>query len=69
MNAEILFSILNTAVLPAWALLIVLPRWRWTRCLVTFCRKPGRLYVSVRRAVTFRATVFTGSRLGTLSGF
>ena len=35
MNAEILFSILNTAILPAWFLLIVLPRWHWTKFLVT----------------------------------
>jgi len=35
MSAEILFTILNTAILPAWFLLIVLPRWQWTRCLVT----------------------------------
>lgn len=34
MNTEILFSILNTAVLPAWLLLILAPRWRWTRRVV-----------------------------------
>jgi hypothetical protein len=35
MNADALFSILNTAILPAWLLLIAAPRWRWTRRLVT----------------------------------
>jgi len=35
MNAEICFTFLNTAILPAWFLLITFPRWRWTRTLVT----------------------------------
>jgi hypothetical protein len=35
MNANILFSILNTAILPAWVLLLVAPRWRWTRTVVS----------------------------------
>lgn len=34
MDADILFSILNTAILPAWLLLILAPRWRWTRRVV-----------------------------------
>ena len=35
MPAETLFSICNTAVLPAWLLLIALPRWKWTTALIT----------------------------------
>lgn len=34
MNAESLFSILNTAILPAWLMLIAAPGWRGTRILV-----------------------------------
>ncbi|ANM29820.1 membrane protein [Acidobacteria bacterium Mor1] len=30
MTPEQLFTIANTSVLPGWALLIFLPRWRWT---------------------------------------
>ena len=30
MTPEQLFTVANTAVLPGWALLIFLPRWRWT---------------------------------------
>lgn len=34
MSPHDLFPIFNFGVLPAWALLIVAPRWRWTRALV-----------------------------------
>jgi hypothetical protein len=34
MTADILFSILNTAILPAWLLLVLAPRWRWTRRII-----------------------------------
>lgn len=34
MTPEQLFSIVNVAVLPAWLMLIALPRWQWTRRLV-----------------------------------
>jgi hypothetical protein len=35
MTASSLFSVFNTLVLPAWLLLIVAPRWQWTRRLVS----------------------------------
>lgn len=31
---EILFAVCNLAILPFWFLIIVLPRWRWTRRLM-----------------------------------
>lgn len=34
MTDEQLFTIANTSVLPAWALLAVAPRWAWTQRLV-----------------------------------
>lgn len=34
MNPEQVFSIVNTSVLPGWLLLVVAPRWAWTRRLV-----------------------------------
>lgn len=34
MNAELVFSVANNAVLPAWLLLAVAPGWRWTERLV-----------------------------------
>ena len=30
MSADALFSICSAAVLPGWALLVLLPRWKWT---------------------------------------
>ncbi len=34
MRPHDLFPIFNTALLPAWALLVLAPRWRWTQRLV-----------------------------------
>lgn len=34
MNPEQVFSIVNMSVLPGWLLLVVAPRWSWTRRLV-----------------------------------
>ena len=31
MDLEALFTLLNTAVLPFWLLIMVAPRWVWTR--------------------------------------
>jgi len=43
MSNETLFSICNTAVLPGWLLLVVLPRWKWTARLVTAVIIPALL--------------------------
>ena len=43
MSAEQLFTLTTTAVLPAWLLLVLLPRWRWTARLVTAVLLPGLL--------------------------
>ena len=41
MTPDQVFSFANAAVLPAWLLLICLPRWQWTRRLVpTFFALP-----------------------------
>ena len=34
MTAETLFSLASAAVLPGWALLVLVPRWKWTARLV-----------------------------------
>jgi len=36
MTAAQLFSLANLAVLPAWLLLIVVPKWRWTRIVAAY---------------------------------
>lgn len=35
MSADLIFSICNAAIIPAWLLLILLPRWKWTLSLIT----------------------------------
>lgn len=34
MDLDIVFFVLNYSVVPAWALLVLAPRWRWTQRLV-----------------------------------
>jgi hypothetical protein len=43
MSYETIFSICNTAVLPGWLLLAVLPRWKWTARLITSVIIPALL--------------------------
>lgn len=50
MPAETLFSLCNLLVLPGWALLILLPRWRWTLGLISAGLIPfvlGLVYVGI----------------------
>ena len=35
MSAELVFSLCSMLVLPCWALLILLPRWRWTLSVIS----------------------------------
>ncbi len=43
MDAERLFSICSSVVLPGWLLLIVLPRWKWTVRLIASVLLPSLL--------------------------
>ena len=45
MSPETLFSICNTAVLPGWLLLVVAPRWKWTKLVINSCLLPLLLAV------------------------
>ena len=50
MAAETVFSLCNMAVLPGWALLIFLPRWKWTLGLISAGLIPfvlGLVYVGL----------------------
>ena len=67
MNNDQLFQLCNTLVLPAWLLLAVVPRWKWT----------GRIVVSgviLLLAVVYAGKVFTSlggddfSSFGSLAG-
>lgn len=46
MEPELLFSICSRAVLPAWLLLIFVPRWEWTRRLIFHAWIPALLAVA-----------------------
>ena len=54
MNNELLFTLANASVLPAWLLLAAAPRWLWTRRLVHSALYPALLGVAY--AVGFFAT-------------
>jgi len=43
MSPDVIFSICNTAVLPGWLLLAILPRWKWTTRLITSVIVPALL--------------------------
>jgi len=43
MSYDAIFSICNTAVLPGWLLLALLPRWKWTARLITSVIIPALL--------------------------
>jgi hypothetical protein len=46
MSDEQLFALANASVLPAWGLLVVAPRWEWTRRLVHSLLYPALLGVA-----------------------
>lgn len=45
MSAELLFSICGKLVLPAWLLLILLPKWKWTEKIVFHIWVPALLSI------------------------
>ncbi len=51
---EQLFQISNLLVMPFWALMILTPRWRWTRRIV------GSLWIVVPPALLYAALVLPG---------
>ncbi|WP_409432954.1 ABA4-like family protein [Litorimonas sp. RW-G-Af-16] len=58
MTFEMLFSLINLSVLPAWALLILAPRWSGTRALVHSMLYP--LMLGLLYAVCLGLAVFGG---------
>lgn len=67
MDADLLFTIANRAVLPAWILLAVAPRWVWTRRLIFSALIPV-LLAAVYVYALFMAEVPEEANFGTLSG-
>ena len=51
--ADMLYTLVNAAVLPGWLLLIFAPRWKWTTALVTTVLIPfglGLAYIALLAA-------------------
>lgn len=57
MSDAVIFQMMNAAVMPGWALLLVDPRWRWTAPLISGCLLP--LLVGV----TYLILLATGPRI------
>ena len=70
MSADTLFSIINTGVLPAWLLLAVLPRWRYTQTIVFGVVIPilALVYTTLLVRVTTGNGGFTAPDFSTLEG-
>ena len=69
MTADTIFSICNMAVLPGWALLILLPRWKWTLGLISAGIIPfalGLVYVGIFLSQGFGGE--EGGGFGSLEG-
>lgn len=67
MSPDLLFTICNYSVLPAWVLLIVAPRWKWTDRIVHSAALP--LLLAVVYATTFIAKFGEGEGdFGSLAG-
>src|SRR5437016_1038184 len=67
MEAARLFELCNLAVLPGWLLLLVAPRWRFTRQLIAPVLIPGLLaVVYLTLAIMFFGS--SGGGFGSLAG-
>jgi len=71
MTYDLLFSLVNLSVLPAWFMLIFLPRWSWTKKLVHSVLWPtvlGLVYFGLFIAVLFFGQGAEGGSFGTIDG-
>ena len=67
MTIDLLFSLCNNAVLPAWLLLVFLPRWKWTVSLICSVLLPLLLAtVYLGLFVSQIDTMFSGGGFGSI---
>ena len=69
MSADLIFSICNSAVLPGWALLIFMPKWKWTLSLISAGLIPfvlGLVYVGL--FISQSGSMPEGGGFGSLAG-
>ena len=69
MDAENIYAASNIAVLPAWALLIFAPRWKWTEILVHRIWVPGLFCLLWIGIFIFRPASAEGAGIGSLDQF
>jgi hypothetical protein len=68
MTPDLCFTICNNAVLPAWLLLAVAPRWRWTQRLVHSALIPGLLALVYIVAFATNSAAPAGASMSSLTG-
>lgn len=68
MQADTIFQVVNTLVLPQWLLMIVAPRWRVTQWLVRTLLIPALLAIIYLYYIATGATALDFSSFSTLSG-
>lgn len=71
MTYAVLFDIVNTSVLPAWAMLILAPKWSWTETLVHSMLWPvvlGVVYTAVFAAMLFLGHGADGGGFSSIEG-
>ncbi len=68
MSADLLFKVLNLAVIPAWLLLAFAPRWVWTRRLVFSVWIPGLLAIAYICAFVLATPFPEGGSFNSLEG-
>ena len=66
MEADLVFSICNRAVLPAWLLLVFAPQWQWTRRLIFHVWIPALLAVAYVYCLYQATPLPEGSGFGSL---
>ncbi len=68
MSLETLFSVCNLAVIPAWLLLALVPRWEWTQRLVHAAWIPIALALVYGWALFASPTAPEGAGFSSLAG-
>jgi hypothetical protein len=65
---EVLFTVVNRAVLPAWLMLIVAPHWQWTRKLIFHAWIPSLIALCYIYAFISNAGFPEGGNFNSIEG-
>jgi hypothetical protein len=71
MRAETVFNLFNFGVIPAWALLMFAPRWKWTQRLIHSVLIPvmlGLAHLGLMVGLTLGAAIPEGANASSLQG-